>query len=95
MMALDVCLDQDHSNESRLNPQRTQPQPIVDSTRDLMRLVQTAAVTIPTSKDSKLYLPFLQTSDDEPLLEHAQHTPFFHSVQIGVTAVSPPPPSYP
>jgi hypothetical protein len=49
MMALDVRLVQDHSNESRLTPQRTQPQPMVDLTRDLMHLGQTAAVTPPQS----------------------------------------------
>jgi hypothetical protein len=49
---------------------------------DVYSPLQTAAITISTSKP---YVPFPpQASDNEPPPEHAQHASFFHSVQIGV-----------
>jgi nuclear pore complex protein Nup160 len=49
---------------------------------DVYSPLQTAAITISTSKPHVPFPP--QASDDEPPPEHAQYASFFHSVQTGV-----------
>jgi len=49
---------------------------------DIYLPFQTDTFSVQTSKS---HIPFLPTpQDDHPPIEHAQHTPFFHSVQTGV-----------
>jgi nuclear pore complex protein Nup160 len=49
---------------------------------DVYSPLQTAAISVPTSKPHVPFPP--QASEDEPPPEHALHASFFHSVQTGV-----------